>query len=79
LLQFTIVPEIIVLRTVGSAAARQWTRREPDEVLQLLPRAPKSQGSERNRLPVAAKIAFVTAGATGGTPGSPTQTEARLK
>src|SRR5580698_192693 len=29
-------------------------------------------GSRRTRLPVAAKIAFATAGATGGTPGSPT-------
>jgi len=30
-----------------------------------------SHGSEKSRLPVAAKIALVTAGATGGTPGSP--------
>jgi hypothetical protein len=29
-------------------------------------------GRERMRLPLAAKIAFMTAGATGGTPGSPT-------
>ena len=29
-------------------------------------------GSRRTRLPVAAKIALATAGATGGTPGSPT-------
>ena len=29
------------------------------------------KGRARNRLPVAAKIAFATAGATGGTPGSP--------
>jgi hypothetical protein len=29
-------------------------------------------GRRRTRLPVAAKIAFATAGATGGTPGSPT-------
>ena len=35
-------------------------------------RLSKSNGSERRRLPVAAKIAFDTAGATGGTPGSPT-------
>ncbi len=31
----------------------------------------RSNGSERKRSPVAAKIAFDTAGATGGTPGSP--------
>src|SRR5207249_11693980 len=31
----------------------------------------KSNGSERNRFPVAAKMAFPIAGAIGGTPGSP--------
>lgn len=31
-----------------------------------------SKGMARLRAPVAAKIAFATAGATGGTPGSPT-------
>jgi hypothetical protein len=31
-----------------------------------------ASGNERMRLPLAAKIAFMSAGATGGTPGSPT-------
>ncbi len=35
-------------------------------------RLSKSKGSDRSLLPVAAKMAFETAGATGGTPGSPT-------
>ena len=39
---------------------------------QLALRLSKSNGSERRRFPVAAKMAFATAGATGGTPGSPT-------
>ena len=37
----------------------------------LLDNCPPS-GRERMRLPLAAKIAFMSAGATGGTPGSPT-------
>jgi hypothetical protein len=43
-----------------------------DQDLPALFKSSKSNGSERSRLPVAAKIAFETAGAMGGTPGSPT-------
>lgn len=32
----------------------------------------RRKGNDRSRAPVAAKTAFATAGATGGTPGSPT-------
>ncbi len=40
--------------------------------LQARFRSAGRMGSERSRLPVAAKIAFAIAGASGGTPGSPT-------
>jgi hypothetical protein len=42
-------------------------RRKNQERLKV----PKSQGRDDRRFPVAAKIALETAGATGGTPGSP--------
>ncbi len=42
-------------------------------------RLSKLKGNERSRLPVAAKIAFDTAGATGGTPGSPTPVGASVE
>jgi hypothetical protein len=42
-----------------------------DQDLPALFKSSNSNGSERSRLPVAAKIAFETAGAMGGTPGSP--------
>ena len=41
-----------------------------DQDLPALFKSSNSNGSERSRLPVAAKIAFETAGAMGGTPGS---------
>ncbi len=40
--------------------------------LAALLKSSNSKGSERSRLPVAAKIAFEIAGAIAGTPGSPT-------
>ncbi len=42
-----------------------------DQDLPALFKSSNSNGSERSRLPVAAKIAFETAGAMGRTPGSP--------
>jgi hypothetical protein len=42
-----------------------------DQDLPALFKSSNTNGSERSRLPVAAKIAFETAGAMGGTPGSP--------
>jgi hypothetical protein len=51
-------------RRFGAVALR-------DQDLPALFKGSNSNGSERSRLPVAAKIAFETAGAMGGTPGSP--------
>ncbi len=61
-------------RTIGKVGVlvARLERRRLGETSQVAFNESKSKGSDRSRLPVAAKTAFDTAGATGGTPGSPT-------
>src|SRR5579862_1123992 len=59
-------------RRVGDDSRRQGRRREAFGRSHHRRQADSVSGSTRRRLPVAAAIAFATAGAIGGTPGSPT-------